>query len=101
MEEKELTQKQKQWLEKSAKIGLGPMTKSERQALEDLYNDMKPEEQKELAKYIEEKFGYEVDESPIKAQEEKTYPPSSQALMSKLSGAQSPKPPIQKKNNDQ
>lgn len=101
MEEKELTNKQREWLEKSSQIGLGPMTKSEKQALEDLYNEMKPEEQKELAEYIEEKFGYDIDESPIKAQEEKIYPPSSQALMSKLSSAQSSKPPVPKKNNDQ
>ncbi|MEW6532115.1 MAG: hypothetical protein AB1473_14860 [Thermodesulfobacteriota bacterium] len=56
MEEDQLTEKQKKWLEASRKIGKGPMTKTERQTLERLYADMLPREQQELYEYIQEKY---------------------------------------------
>jgi hypothetical protein len=80
MEEKDLSPKQRKWLETSKKIGLGPMTKTERQTLNDLYADMLPAEQQELADHIEEKFGYDIDETPIKEQENKEYAEPSDAL---------------------
>ena len=92
MEEKDLTSKQRKWIDTSKKIGLGPMTKTERQTLNDLYADMLPAEQQELADYIEEKFGYDVDETPIKEQEEKEYAEPSNALKAAL-GASRPKEP--------
>ncbi|MGC8908117.1 MAG: hypothetical protein ACP5M0_11835 [Desulfomonilaceae bacterium] len=57
MEEKDLTEKQRSWLEASRKIGPGPMTKSERTLLERLYADMEPREQQDLYNYIQMKFG--------------------------------------------
>jgi hypothetical protein len=57
LEEHELTDKQRKWLEASKKIGRIAMTKSEKQTLERLYSDMLPREQQDLASYIEEKFG--------------------------------------------
>lgn len=78
MEEKDLTEKQKRWLEASRRIGPGPMTKTERQTLEKLYADMLPAEQQELAKYINEKFGKKESKSnasqPQAAQPEKQDP---------------------------
>jgi hypothetical protein len=57
VEEKDLTEKQRRWLEASRKIGPGPMTKSERRLLEQLYADMEPREQQDLYDYIQMKFG--------------------------------------------
>lgn len=57
MEEHQLTDKQRKWLEASRKIGRTAMTKSERQTLERLYADMLPREQQDSAAYIREKFG--------------------------------------------
>ncbi len=56
MDEKELSPKQRKWLEASKKIGPGPMTKTERTTLEELYADMLPAEQQELYTYIQEEF---------------------------------------------
>ena len=84
MEDKDFTPKQRKWIETSRKIGLGRMTKTERETLEELYADMLPTEQQELADHIEEKFGYEIDETPIKEQEKKKYAEPSSALRSSL-----------------
>jgi hypothetical protein len=53
LEEKDLSEKQRKWLEASGKIGPGAMTKSERQTLERLYAEMLPKEQQELQQYIQ------------------------------------------------
>lgn len=91
MEEKDLTQKQRKWLEESERIGFGKMTKTERLTLESLYNEMTPEEREQLTEYIQEKFGYEIDESPILAQQDKEYSEPSRALRGKLGAAARPK----------
>lgn len=70
MEEKDLTPKQREWLEVSRRIGRGAMTKSERLLLERIYTEMLPAEQQELSRYIEEKFRKQHDLPP----EEKTTP---------------------------
>jgi len=56
VEEDQLTEKQKKWLETSRKIGTWPLTKSERQTLERLYAEMPPREQQELYDYIQETY---------------------------------------------
>jgi hypothetical protein len=66
MKESDLTDKQKRWLEASEKIGPGAMTRTERETLEKLYADMLPQEQQELARYIQEKFGKKNDDASIK-----------------------------------
>lgn len=62
MDEKDLTEKQRRWLEASRKIGPGPMTKTERKSLEELYAEMLPLEQQELLRYIQENFGEKKSE---------------------------------------
>ena len=62
MQEKDLTRKQRKWLEASRKIGPLAMTKSERETLEKLYADMLPQEQQDLKKFIEETFGQQEDQ---------------------------------------
>lgn len=62
MEEKDLTPRQRKWLEASRKIGPLAITKTERETLEKLYADMLPQEQQELQQYIQEKYGKEDDE---------------------------------------
>jgi hypothetical protein len=94
LEEKDLNEKQIKWLEESRRIGKGPMTKTERQTLEGLYNEMTPEEREQLGAYIEEKFGYEIDEGPILAQKDKEYTPPSDKLSEKIGKAPTPKPPL-------
>ncbi len=64
MQEKDLTEKQRRWLEASRKIGPGPMTKSERKLLEQLYADMDPREQQELYDYIQMKYGDTETKNP-------------------------------------
>lgn len=93
MEEKDLTQKQREWLEASKKIGLGPKTKSERQNLEKLYADMLPAEQQQLREYIEDTFGDRFDEQPILEQKDKQYAEPSKGLKSILTKPQSSKLP--------
>ncbi len=61
MQESDLTEKQRKWLEESRKIGPGAMTKSERERLEKLYADMLPAEQQELQQYIQLKYGKKDD----------------------------------------
>jgi len=56
LQEHELTEKQKEWLEASRKIGTWPLTKSERQTLERLYAEMPPREQQGLYEYIQETY---------------------------------------------
>ena len=95
LEEHELTEKQRKWLEASQRIGPGAMTKTERQLLERLYADMLPREQQELAAYIEAKFGKGTPDSkeseekdPIEKMRRKEWSPPSEALRSALSKSQ-------------
>lgn len=97
MEERQLTQKQREWLELSKKIGPGPMTKSERKALEKLYAEMLPREQQDLQRYLEEQLAQKAREQtlkpddPVVRMEERIWTPPSDALRSALSRAQSVK----------
>ena len=92
MNEQELTQKQQEWLTLSRKIGSGPMTKSEREALEKLYKEMLPREQQELFEFIEAHFAKkegqepEAKEDPISIMQRKAWTPPSPALRTALSG---------------
>jgi hypothetical protein len=95
LEERDLTEKQRNWLEASRRIGPGAMTKTERQLLERLYADMMPREQQELAAYIEAKAGKKKpetneseDEDPIVRMSRKTWSPPSKALKSALGKSQ-------------
>jgi hypothetical protein len=116
LEESELSERQRKWLEASAKIGRGAMTKTERQSLERLYAEMLPAEQQELANYIQEKFGkkdeataqsepsnpaqettdestlepQEEDDDPIAQMERKAWKEPSKALLSAFSKPQKP-----------
>jgi hypothetical protein len=97
LEEQELTQKQQDWLALSRKIGPGPMTKSEREALENLYKEMLPREQQELFEYIREHFGEKQTEpaeteDPISAMQRKIWTPPSPALRAALSGTGASRP---------
>jgi hypothetical protein len=69
LEEKDLTYKQREWLDLSRKVGPGTMTRSEREALEKLYAEMLPREQQELHHYITTTFGKKDPEQPQEAQE--------------------------------
>jgi len=96
LEEKDLSERQRRWLEASRKIGPGAMTKSERQTLERLYAEMLPKEQQELQHYIQEKFAKKPtedheEEDPIERMLKKTWPSPSKKLVSALSKAQPPK----------
>lgn len=95
MDEKDLSEKQRKWLEASRKIGPGAMTKSERQLLEKLYAEMLPKEQQELAQYIEHTFAKKEVETkaetetpqeadPITEMEQKEWKPPSDALRAAL-----------------
>ncbi len=92
MKEQELTKKQREWLALSKKIGPGPMTKSEREALEKLYKEMLPREQQELFEHIEAHFGKEespepeAEEDPISIMQRKTWTTPSPALRAALTG---------------
>lgn len=100
MEESQLTQAQRAWLEASRKIGPGPMTKTERLSLERLYAEMLPQEQQELQEYIREKFGKKEDgspaehtmEDPTARMEQRTWNPPSSALKGALSKAAAIRP---------
>ncbi len=63
MEESRLSERQRKWLEASRKIGPGAMTKTERETLEQIYAQLLPVEQQELAAYIQEKFGKKEEDS--------------------------------------
>ncbi len=88
MDEKDLTRKQRRWLEASRKIGPGAMTRTERQTLERLYADLLPAEQQALLRYIQEEFGKEKDDQqseptvpdPTELMERRVWTPPSQAL---------------------
>lgn len=100
MEERDLTSKQRRWLEASRKIGPGPMTRTERESLEKLYADMLPAEQQELQRYIQEKWGQknvaselgDIVESPIDRMQKKTFKTPSQGLVKALSESMKAKP---------
>ena len=101
MEEEKLTKKQRKWLDASRKIGLGAMTKTERQTLEKLYADMLPREQQELTEHIRANFGLEEskegqEEEPSERMARRNWNPPSAALRSALSKTQRLKPPIDK-----
>jgi hypothetical protein len=72
LEEKDLTYKQREWLDLSRKIGPGTMTRSERESLEKAYAEMLPREQQELYDYIMTTFG---KKEPAQAQEGQETPP--------------------------
>jgi hypothetical protein len=99
VEEKELTEKQRKWLEASQRIGPGAMTKTERQLLERLYADMMPKEQQDLAAYIEAKFRGKQpppedskEEDPIEKMRRREWSPPSKALRAALAKSQTLKP---------
>jgi hypothetical protein len=99
LEEHELTEKQRKWMEASQRIGPGAITKTERQLLEKLYADMLPREQQELAAYIEAKFGKKEpdpkdseEKDPIERMRRKEWRPPSEALRSALAKSQTPRP---------
>ncbi|MBI5571479.1 MAG: hypothetical protein HY914_16160 [Desulfomonile tiedjei] len=97
MEEHQLTKKQREWLQLSKKIGPGPMTRSEREALEKLYAELLPREQQDLKRYLDEKLAQKQpqepveEDDPIAKMEERVWAPPSHALRSALSKAQSVK----------
>jgi len=108
LDEKDLTKKQRRWLEASRKIGRGAITKSEREVLEQLYAEMLPAEQQELAAYIREKFekkepaeqssglvkheeGARREEDPTEHMERRVWAEPSEALRSALSRSIVPK----------
>lgn len=103
MEEKDLTPKQRNWLEASRKIATWPLTKSEKQTLERLYAEMLPQEQQELARFIQEKYpptdaekppeAQTDDEDPIDTMVRRFWHEPSEALRTALSKAQAFKPP--------
>jgi len=102
LEEKDLTPKQREWLEASRRIGPGAMTRTERESLERLYKEMLPAEQQELRAYVEKHFGKkdaeadktkgEQKEDILAEMERKTWLAPSPALSAALSGSQPPKP---------
>ena len=106
MDEKNLSKRQKRWLEASKKIGRGAMTKTERETLERLYAEMLPAEQQELAEFIQEKYGKKElekqparvsapeepdEEDPIERMQRKVWAEPSTALRSALAGSIAPK----------
>lgn len=101
MEEKDLTEKQREWLALSQKIGPGAMTKSEREKLEKAYAAMLPREQQDLYNYIRETYGKKEDEEtsseskpqdPIAEMEKIVWKAPSDRLKSALSKVQQAKP---------
>lgn len=104
VDEHGLTQKQLAWLEASKMIGPGPMTKTERERLENLYADMEPREQQDLYRFIQEKYGKEPSdqdsredtadaEDPIKRMQDRMWHQPSNALKKALSSATTVLPP--------
>ncbi len=99
MKEPKLTRKQEEWLTLSKKVGPGPMTKTEREALEKLYKEMLPREQQDLYDYIENHFGKKGAEEPevedpISIMQGRSWDAPSPALRAALSktGASRPRP---------
>ncbi len=101
MEEKDLTEKQREWLALSRKIGPGAMTKTERESLEKAYAEMMPKEQQDLHHYIMTTYGKkekdETDsesepEDPITAMEKMIWAAPSDPLRTALSKTQNAKP---------
>lgn len=95
VEEDNLTERQRTWLQASREIGPGRMTETERQRLEELYAEMLPKEQQELARYIEEKFGKKEDKSedPIEKMAERVWLEPSKKMRETLAKTQAVKPP--------
>lgn len=106
MDEKDLSKRQKRWLEASKKIGRGAMTKTERETLERLYAEMLPAEQQDLARFIEDKYGKNapdkksaegsrseepLEEDPMERMQRKVWAEPSRALRSALAGSIAPK----------
>jgi hypothetical protein len=75
VEESELSERQRKWLETSRKIGRSAMTKTEKQTLERLYAELLPAEQQELANFIQEKFGKKDADAPEPGQTEAAQDP--------------------------
>ncbi|MGC8660149.1 MAG: hypothetical protein ACP5U1_13860 [Desulfomonilaceae bacterium] len=103
MDEKDLNQKQRKWLETSKKIGPGPMTRTERETLEKLYADMLPIEQQELMNYIQEKFGKDEEtdtdaqEDPVARMEKMMWSEPSPGLKKMFGKVHGSKPPSSNK----
>lgn len=96
MDERDLTDKQRQWLEASARIGPGPMTKSEREELEAIYAEMLPKEQQDLNAYIQERYAEARDAegtAAMKAMEAMDWKEPSEKLRSVITRGQTLKPP--------
>lgn len=95
MEEDNLTEGQRKWLQASREIGPGPMTKSERLQLESLYAEMLPTEQQDLARYIEENFGKSEEkiEDPIEKMARRVWLEPSTKLRQTLASTGVVKPP--------
>jgi truncated hemoglobin YjbI len=107
LDEKDLTEKQRKWLETSRSIRTWPLTKSEKQTLERLYADMLPQEQQELRRFIQEKYGAQKteeqaeqqpdvqteDSDPIETMMRRVWHEPSKALRTALSKAQVVKAP--------
>jgi hypothetical protein len=92
MEEKYLTPRQRKWLDESRRIGPGPFTPSDRKLLEGLYADMSPEEQEELADYIQDTF---MKPDPITLREKKPQKEPSPRLRELLATGQGTRrPPV-------
>jgi hypothetical protein len=101
LEEKDLTEKQREWLALSRKIGPGAMTKTERESLEKAYAEMMPKEQQDLHQYIVTTYGKKekddtdsdsASEDPIAVMEKMVWVAPSDSLKTALSKAQKPKP---------
>ncbi|MCL5125043.1 MAG: hypothetical protein M1511_11195 [Deltaproteobacteria bacterium] len=102
LDDKDLTAKQRKWLETSKKIGPGPMTRTERETLEKLYADMLPTEQQELMAYIKEKYGKDelsdtdLKDDPIARMEKTIWSEPSAGLKRMFGKVRGSKPPVVK-----
>lgn len=101
MEEKDLTEKQREWLALSRTIGPGALTKSEKEKLEKAYAAMLPKEQQDLYHYIVETYGKKEGEEgspdsqpgdPTAAMEKIVWNAPSDRLKKTLSQVQKAKP---------
>jgi hypothetical protein len=101
LEEKDLSEKQREWLEASRKIGRVSITKTERLLLERLYKELLPEEQQGLQQFIQDKYGKKPEESgeektegdPIERMMQKTWSVPSDKFRSILAKTQPSRPP--------
>jgi hypothetical protein len=99
LEEKDLSEKQREWLEASRKIGRVSMTKSERLLLERLFKEMLPQEQQQLQQFIQDKYGKKPEEEeqtegdPIERMMQKTWSVPSEKFRSALARTQPSRPP--------